>query len=98
MIHDVTKPTNLFTQGARDASLAGCGVVGKACKITVTYGTESNPMVAATFMAKVTRSTLHTQVPAPSRAYKSAFVPIPIKAATGAFVGMPKKSAPNIDG
>jgi hypothetical protein len=48
-IHDITKPTVSFTQAARAATLAGCGVVGKACKITFSYGIESDPTVAATF-------------------------------------------------
>ena len=38
-IHDITKPSVSFTQAARAATLAGCGAVGKACKIAFSYGT-----------------------------------------------------------
>ncbi len=55
-------------------------------------------MVAATFLAKLTRANLHTHVPAPPSTYKSTFVPIPLKAITYAFTGMPKKYAPHRDG
>ena len=57
-----------------------------------------DPVVAATFLAKLTRSTLHKHVPAPPTTYKTTFVPIPLKTVTDAFTGMPKKSAPHRDG
>ncbi len=97
-VHALTKPTNVFPLAARAASLAGCGAVGKACKLAFSYGTESDPVVAATFLAKLTRTTPHAHVPLPPSAYKSAFVPIPLKAVADAFTGMPKKSAPHRDG
>ncbi len=50
------------------------------------------------FLAKLTRSTLHTHVPAPPSSYKTTSVPIPLNAITNAFTGMPKKSAPHRDG
>jgi len=78
--------------------LAGCGVVGKACKLAFSYGTKSDPIVAATFMTMLTRTVPHTHVPLPLSSYKTAFVPIPIKAVTDAFTCMPKKSAPHMDG
>ena len=96
-IHDITKSTVSVTQAARAATLAGCGVVGKACKIAFSYGTESDPAVVATFLTKLTRSSPHTHVPSPLYAFKSLFVPIPIKAVSYAFAGMPKKSAPMRD-
>jgi hypothetical protein len=97
-VHALTVPTSSFPLVARAASLAGCGVVGKACKLVFSYGIESNPIVAATFLAKLTRTTPHTHVPSPPSSFKTPFVPIPIKAITDAFTGMPKKSAPHRDG
>jgi hypothetical protein len=97
-IHDSTQPSTSFPMTTRAASLAGCGAVGKACQLAFSFGTERDPVVAATFLAKLTRSTLHTHVPAPPTAYATAFVPIPLKTITDAFTGMPKKSAPHRDG
>jgi hypothetical protein len=96
-VHAITKPANVFPLAARAASLAGCGAVGKACKLAFSYGTESDPGVAATFLAKLTMTIPHDHVPLPPSAYKSAFVPIPLKAIADAFTGMPKKSAPHRD-
>ena len=59
-VHALTVPTSSFPLAARAASLAGCGAVGKACKLAFSYGTESDPIVAATFLAKLTRTTPHT--------------------------------------
>jgi hypothetical protein len=72
--------------------------VGKACKLAFSFGTESDPIVVATFLAKLTRTTPHTHVPSPPSSFKTPFVPIPSKAITDAFTGMPKKSAPHRDG
>ena len=44
-----------FPLAVRAASLAGCGATGKACKLAFSFGTESDPVVAATFLAKLTR-------------------------------------------
>jgi hypothetical protein len=57
------------------------------------YGIEPGPVVAATFLANLTRSTPHTHVPALPSSYKTLFVPIPIKAVTDAFTSMPKMPA-----
>ena len=62
------------------------------------YGTESNPEVAAKFMAKLTMTVPHSHVPAPPFSYKTVFVPIPLKSITDTFTSMPKKSAPHRDG
>jgi len=97
-IHAVTQPSPKFPLTARAAALAGCGAVGKACKLAFSYGTESDPVVAANFLSKLTRATLHTHVPAPPPSCKSPFFPIPLKAVTDVFTGMPKKSAPHRDG
>jgi hypothetical protein len=97
-IHDTTQPSPTFPLTARAASLACCGAVGKACQLAFYYGTETDPAVASTFLARLTRSTPHTHVPMPPSSFQTAFVPIPLKAVTDAFLGMPKKSAPHRDG
>ena len=43
-----------FSKMAREAILAGPGKVGRACKVAFTYGLETNPAIAATFLAKLT--------------------------------------------
>ena len=60
--HALTVPKSSFPRAARATSLAGCGAVGEACKLVFSYGTESDPVVAATFLAKLTRTTPHTHV------------------------------------
>ncbi len=50
-IHDITQPSPTFPLIARAVSLAGCGAVGKACQLAFSYGTKSNPVIAATFLA-----------------------------------------------
>ena len=97
-IHNITQPAPTFPLTPGAASLAGCGAVRKACQLAFSYGNESNPVIAATFLAKLTRATLHTHIPAPPSSYKSEFVRIPLKAVIDAFTGMPKKSAPHRDG
>ena len=83
---------------ARADALSGCGVVGKAYKLAFSYGTESDPTIAATFMSRLTKTIPNSHVSPPPSSYKSAAVPIPIKAVTNAFAYMPKMSAPHIDG
>ena len=97
-VHALTVPATSFPLAARAASLAGCGATGKACKLAFSFGTESDPVVAATFLAKLTRKTPHNLVPIPPSSFKTPFVPIPIKAISDAFTAMPKKSAPHRDG
>jgi hypothetical protein len=67
-----------------------------ACKLAFSYGIESDPIIAANFLSKLTRATLHSPVPAPPSTCKPTFFLIPLKAVTTA--GMPKKSAPHRDG
>ena len=43
-----------FSKTARAAILSGSGEVGRACKVTFTCGLETNPSIAATFLAKLT--------------------------------------------
>ncbi len=97
-MHALTQPSQSFPLTTRAASLAGCGAVGKACKLAFSYGTESNPEVAAKFLVELTKTVPHTHVSAPPSSYKTAFVPIPLKAITDTFTGMPKKSTPHRDG
>jgi hypothetical protein len=97
-VHAFTQPFHTFPRTTRASALVWWGAVGKACRLAFFYGTESDPIVDATFLAKLTRTTPHSHVPLPPSSYKSAFVPIPIKAVTSAFTCMPKKSAPHKDG
>jgi hypothetical protein len=62
-IRTLTIPTSAFPLAARVASLAGCGSVGKAYKLAFSYGKESDPVVVATFLAKLSRTTSQTHVP-----------------------------------
>jgi hypothetical protein len=66
--------------------------------LAFSYGNESDPIVEATFLAKLTRIVPHTHVSMPPSSFKIAFLPVPIKAVTYAFTGMPKKFAPHKDG
>jgi len=93
-----TRPSKTFPPTAKAADLSGCGDAGKACTLAFSYGTESDPTVAATFMSKLTRTIPHTHVPLPPSSYKTILVPIPIKTVTYAFTSMPKKYAPYRDG
>ncbi len=97
-VHVLTEPASSLPLAARAASLAGCGVTRKACKLAFSYGTESDPVVAATFLAKLTRKTPHSHVPVPPSTFKTPFMPISTKAVSDAFTCMPKKSAPRTDG
>jgi len=97
LVHALTVPSSSFPLAARAPSLVGCGAVGKACKLVFSYGTESDPVVAATFLAKLTMTTTHTHVSAPPSFFKTPFMSIPIKVIANAFTGMPKKSAPHRD-
>jgi len=72
-VHALTQPPQSFPQTARAAALAGCGAVCKACKFAFSYGIESDPIVAATFLAKLTRTVPHTHVPMPPSSFKTAF-------------------------
>ena len=56
------------------------------------------PVVAATFLAKLARSSPHTPVIGPLFAFKSPFiVPIPIESVSDVFTSMPNKLAPMRD-
>jgi len=93
-VHALIQPAKSFPLTSRVAALAKCRAVGKACKLAFSYGTESDPEVAARFLANFTRTVPHTHVPPPPSSYKTAFVPIPLKAINYMFTGMSKKSVP----
>jgi hypothetical protein len=54
-VNALTQPSQSFPLTARADAFAGCGAVGKACKLAFSYGTETDPDVAGTFLAKLTR-------------------------------------------
>jgi hypothetical protein len=91
-------PKASFSKTARVAILAKAGAVGRACKLAFSYGMESDSVVAAEFLAKLTLHQRHSHIPV----YESKVVPrpnnIPLKSVTDAFSGMPKKSAAHKDG
>jgi hypothetical protein len=87
-VHEVSQPAQSFPIIFRAVALAECGAVGKACKLAFSYGTETNPVAAATFVSKLTRSTMHTHIPPPPFARESAFIPNPVKAVINAVTGM----------
>jgi hypothetical protein len=90
--------TSTFSKTARAAILAGVGAVVRACKLAFFYGLESDPAVAATFLAKLTLGTNHLHIEAYVLKIKPSKNSIPLKAVTDAFFGMPKKSAAHRDG
>ena len=77
--------------------MARAGAVGRTCKLAFSYGLESDPMVAAEFLAKLTLQRRHSHIPV----YDSKVAPrsnrIPLKPVTDAFSGMPEKSAAHRD-
>jgi hypothetical protein len=72
--------------------------VDRACKIAFSFGLESDPIVAAEFLAKLTLQKRHDHIPI----YVSKVTPapshIPLKSVSDAFSGMPKRSAAHTDG
>ena len=87
-----------FSKTARAAILVGAGEVDRACKVAFTYGLETNPSIAATFLAKLTLQPKHSHIPLDSSALKPVKNLISQKALFDAFTGMPKKSAAHRDG
>ncbi len=80
------------------AVMAKAGAVGRACKHTFSYGLESEPLVAAEFLAKLTLQQKQSHNPV----YESKVAPrpnrIPLKSVIDAFSGMPKESVAHRDG
>jgi hypothetical protein len=95
---EATAPKPSFTRTTRAAILAKVGAVGRACKPAFSYGLESDPVIAAGFLAKLTLHHRHSHIPI----YDSKVAPrpnyIPLKAVTDAFSGMSKKPAAHRDG
>jgi hypothetical protein len=65
-VHALTQPSKTFPQTARAAALAECGAVGKAYMSVFSCGTESDTVVDATFLAKLTTTNPHAYVSLPS--------------------------------
>ncbi len=91
--------SSTFSKTARAAILAGAGAVGRACKLTFSYGLESEPAVAAKFLAKLTLRAKHSHIEAYIPKIKPPRNCIPLKAVTDdAFSGIPKKFVAHRDG
>jgi hypothetical protein len=89
--------TTTFSKTARAAILAGIGVVGRACKLAFSYILESDPTIAAKFLAKLTLEARHFHIEVYVPSVKPPRTCIPLKAVTKAFSGMPKKSVAHRD-
>jgi len=80
-----------FSKTAWAATLSRAGAMERACKLAFSYGLESDPVVAAEFVAKITLQHRHSHI----QIYESKVAPlpngIPLKSVTDAFSGMPKK-------
>ena len=51
---EASAPKPSFSKTTRAAILARAGAAGRACKLAFSYGLESDPVVAAKFLAKLT--------------------------------------------
>ena len=65
--------------------------MGRACKLAFSYGLETDPRIAANFLAKLTLGSRHSHIEAHVPKVKPPKNCIPLKAVTDAFSGMPKK-------
>ncbi len=43
--------------------MARAGAMGRACKLAFSYGVESDPVIAAKFLDKLTRKKKHAHIP-----------------------------------
>ncbi len=89
----VSASTTTFSKTTRAAILARAGAVGRACKLAFSYGLETDPGIAAKFMAKLTLKARHSHIPTHVSKVKLPRNCIPLKVVTEAFSGIPKKSA-----
>ncbi len=87
-----------FSKAAKAVALAGVGEVGRSCKAVFTYGLETDPEVAACFLAKLTLQQRHAHIVVHVSTVKPSSNKVPLKAITEAFAGMPKKSVAHRDG
>ena len=85
--------TTTFSKSTRAAILPGAEAVGRACKLAFYYGLESDPKIAAEFLAKLTLKQRNAHIPAHVPTVKPPTKCIFLKAVTDDFSGMPKKSA-----
>ena len=69
-VASIPTSTTTFSKTTRDAILAGAGAMGRACKLAFSYGLETDPEIAATFLAKLTLKARHTHIPAHVRKVK----------------------------
>jgi hypothetical protein len=90
--------TTAFSKTARAVILAGAGAVGRACKLAFSYGLESDPGIAAKFLAKLTLGVRHSHNEAHIPSVKPPRNCIPLKATMDSFSGMPKKLEAHRDG
>ena len=90
--------TMTFSKTARAAILARDGAVGRACKLAFSYGLETDPEIAAKFMANLTLKARHAHIHAHVPKVKPPSNCIPLKGVTDAFSGMPNKSVAHRDG
>ena len=72
--------------------------MGRACKLAFSYGLESDLVIAAEFLSKLTLKKKHDHIPKFVAKVKHVGNTIPLKAVTNAFSGMPKKFAAHRDG
>ena len=82
-----SKPTlsTPFSKTTRAAILAGDGAMGRAWKLAFSYGLESDQVIAAKFMSKLTLHKKHDTIPEFVAKVKSTGNNIPLKAITNAF-------------
>ncbi len=90
--------SSTFSKTARAAILAGAGAVGRACKLSFSYGLETDHAVAAKFLDKLTLGAKHAHIQTHVPKIKPPRNSIPMKAVIDAFSGMPKKLAAHRDG
>ena len=74
-----------FSNTARAAALAGVGEVGRACKVAFTYGVETDPEVAASFLAKLTLPARHSKIPPHTSVVRPTRNVISLKVVSEAF-------------
>ena len=78
--------------------MARAGAAGRARKLAFSYALESDPGVAAEFLAKLTLQQKHSQIPMYESKVELKPNSTPLKSAKDAFSCMPKKSADHRDG
>jgi hypothetical protein len=98
MAASISTSTTTFSKTSMAAILVGAGAMRRACKLAFSYGLETDPEIAAKFLAKLTLKARRAHIPAHVPKVKPPGNCIPLKTFTDAFAGMPKKSAAHRDG